>query len=130
LAVGIPLVIGGRKLGRYGEQKEKKAQLDAIRSMAAHQAGVVTAQQVAKTLTITPQEADEMLTELAKTPDEKVSLDLDDNGNIYYLFGLGDEELSEARWRIENPNLDPRWAAAEEEAAAYEEAQQAQRMRR
>lgn len=130
LAVGVPLLVGGTRLGRYGKQKLKTTQLDAVRSMAAHQGGAVTAKQVAASLTITEVEADAMLTELAKHPDENVSLDLDDDGNIYYLFGLGGEELAAARWRIENPNLDPRWAAAEEEAAAYEEAQNADRMRR
>ena len=128
-AIGVPLLLGGRRLGAYAEHKEKSTQLEAIRSMAAHQGGALTAKQVAVTLRITEQEADDMLTSLAKDPDGNVSLDLDDQGHIYYLFGLGGEELAAARWRIHNPELESQ-RAAEEELAAYEEAERAQRRRR
>ncbi len=128
-AIGIPLVMGGRQLGRYAARKEQSTQLDAIRSMAAHRGGAVTVRQVAQTLSITDRQADDMLTELAKDPDGNVSLDLDDDGNIYYLFGLGGEELEAARWRIANLDLDAS-IAAETEAAAYEEARSAERFRR
>lgn len=129
LAVGIFLLVSGRRLGQYGEQKEKSTQLEAIRSMAAHRGGVITAREVAETLSLPVAQADFMLTELAKDPDGNVSLDLDDDGRIYYLFGLNQEDLAEARWRIQTPELDPRWTP-EDEAAAYEEARRAERMRR
>lgn len=128
-AIGIPLLLGGRRLGNYAALKEKSTQLDAIRAMAAHQGGAVNAEQVAHTLSLPVAVADQMLTDLAKDPDGNVSLDLDDDGRIYYLFGLQGEELAAARWRFETPSLDPR-VAAETEAAAYEEAARAQRMKR
>jgi hypothetical protein len=127
VAIGVPLVLGGKRLGRHGEEKERQTRLQAIRSLAAHRRGAITARDVAAALAMPELAADALLTDLARNPDENVSLDLDDNGNIYYLFGLGGEALHEARWRIAHPDLTPgRDAAAEAEAAAFEQAQQAQ----
>ncbi len=130
LAIGITLLVGGSRLGRHGAQREKSTQLEAIRSMAAHNRGVLTARQVARTLSLPEEQADAMLTELAKRPDERVSLDVDDDGNLFYLFGLDSEQLSEARWRIANPELDAAVVAeaeAEAEAARLEAAARARR---
>jgi hypothetical protein len=129
LVFGGALVLGGKKLGRHGEEKERGARLEAIRGLAAHRGGAITSAEVAVQLTITPAEADAILTDLARKPDENVTLDLDDNGNIYWLFGVAGQDLREARWRIARPDLEPpprdtsaREAAAEAEAAAYDHA--------
>jgi hypothetical protein len=135
-AIGITLLIGGNRLDKSGNAKERTAQLEAIRSMAAHRRGVVTAREVATTLDLSEPQADALLTNLAKDPDEHVSLDLDDDGNLYYLFGLEGEELAAARWRIvggPRVNVPPGSDAgqrAEAEAAALEEQERALRARR
>ena len=108
LAIGIPLLLGGRRLQRGGDEKAKSARLEAVRSMAAHRQGALTARVVADTLRVPEPDAEELLTELAKDPEENVSLDIDPDGRIYYLFGLEGEELAAARWRIEHPISRPK----------------------
>jgi hypothetical protein len=48
--------------------------------------GVVQAWEVAQALQVTPQEADAILTRLAKENPDHVSVDIDDHGNVLYRF--------------------------------------------
>lgn len=96
LALGVLGIVGGRKLTRAGGARLARAQLQTIRGIARHKKGVVEVGEVARALGIGHEEADAMLTQLAKNPDENVSIDIDDAGNILYLFGSADA----IRWRI------------------------------
>jgi hypothetical protein len=96
-AAAISLSLGGRWLGRYGAERAKKAKLATIRGLAAHQRGAVTASEAARALGSSTEEADALLTELAKSPDENIAVDVDDEGVVRYLFG---REPAEDRWRI------------------------------
>jgi hypothetical protein len=87
LFFGLGLVLGGRKLSRQGDEAEREARLETIRALAAHQHGSVTAHDAARAMSLGVAEADALLTELAKQPDEHVSLEIDDDGGIHYLFG-------------------------------------------
>jgi len=125
LFIGISLLLGARKLGRIGDKKQRAAQLETVRALAAHRGGAVMAHEVARSLGMPEQEADALLTELAKTPGENVSLDLDDDGRIYYLFGIEGEALTQGRWRIGQPlaNAGPSDQAVAREAEAIAEYQ-------
>jgi hypothetical protein len=100
LVVGLGLVLGGSSLARSGSQAARGAKLDALRALANHQRGVVTPVEAAASLGVSQPEADRLLTELATMPDEDVSLDVDDNGNLLYLFGR-DATLRRIEWSRE-----------------------------
>lgn len=123
LVVGGGALFGGRRLGQRGEAQVAAVQLETIRGLARHQRGVVKARDVAKALRISEAQADAILTDLAKTPDENVGVDLDDDGQVLYLFG----STAAIRWRIQaEQTLDERARQeleAELEAVADEEAQ-------
>jgi hypothetical protein len=123
LFFGLGLVFGGRKLSRHGEDKERTAKEQTIEALAKHQQGSVTAADVARAVDMGEAEADALLTELAKDPNGNVSLELDDDGGIHYLFGVGSSALRfdpQGAYRIDGSGGG---IAAEQEAAAVEEAE-------
>ncbi len=86
LLISGGLWFGGRRLRKSGDARAKSAHEEALLALAAQQRGVITVDQVSKALSMTQDEADALLTELAKRPDGQVSLEVDDDGNLYYLF--------------------------------------------
>jgi hypothetical protein len=111
LFFGGGLVFGGKRLHKSGESAQKKARVEAIRALVAHRGGMVTAAEAAQALNVSESESDGLLTELAKDPDQNVSLEVDDDGRIRYLFGL-----AEQRWRV----LEEQALRAEEPAAVLD----------
>ncbi|MEM9691253.1 MAG: hypothetical protein AAGA56_01790 [Myxococcota bacterium] len=96
LFFGVGGILGGTYLRRRGRQELAEAQLDTVRNLAVHRRNVLTAADVASALDVSASEADAILTELARRPEENVGIDVDDAGRILYLF-----HSSEAmRWRI------------------------------
>ena len=107
LAIGIPIallsvsiallgIVGGKKLGRAGERRLRKAQVETIHSLARHRRGVIKVGDAARALGVGDDEADAILVTLAKNPSENVSIDLEDDGSVSYLFG----STEAIRWRI------------------------------
>jgi hypothetical protein len=86
LLVAIPLLLGGRSLRRTGEGQVQAAREHAVFSLAAQRRGVLTVREVARAVSIREEEADALLTSLAKRPDSGVTLDVDDNGGLSYRF--------------------------------------------
>jgi hypothetical protein len=86
LLVSLPLILGGRKLRRTGEGQIQAAREHAVFSLAAQRRGVLTVREVARAVSIREEEADALLTALAKRPDSGVTLDVDDNGGLSYRF--------------------------------------------
>lgn len=99
LLFGGGFLFGSRKLRQQGDQSERQAQLETVRALAAHRGGNVTAYDVATALQLPEAKADEMLTELAKDPEGDVTLELDAEGRLRYLFGATDAD----RWRLQMP---------------------------
>ncbi|HEY8943671.1 MAG TPA: hypothetical protein VIM73_05385 [Polyangiaceae bacterium] len=95
LIVGLLLIRGGRRWQKQGIDAERSVKLDAVRALAAHRGGSLTSEQVSEALQVSDEEGDALLTELAKDPKLGVSIDVDDDGVIHYLFGV-----PERRWRI------------------------------
>jgi hypothetical protein len=85
LIFGLSLILGGRKLRQSGEAKAKSAHEQAIFAIAQRRQGTVLAADVARALSMTEAEADALLTELAKRPDGKVTLEVDDSGELRYM---------------------------------------------
>jgi hypothetical protein len=97
LAVGGPIALvttlfswlllrSGRGLQQIGEGEQKSARAKAIFALAQNRRGMVTAIDVAQSLDIRPEEADVLLTEMAKATPDQVSLEVDDAGGIYFRF--------------------------------------------
>ncbi len=105
LLLGSLLFFGGRTLGKVGERAATEAQVKAIRGLARQRKGVLTANEVARHLDITSERADALMTELAGRPDEDVGVDIDDHGNVLYLFD--NPEARRWRVRVEQSGLDP-----------------------
>lgn len=112
--VGLVLLLGGRRLKRRGVLARREVQRDAVRALAAHSGGTVTSEQVALALSLSEPESDAVLTELAKDPAEDVSLDVDDDGRIHYLFGV-----PERRWRVLEETAAQSDVALEEEVVTH-----------
>lgn len=103
LVLAFSAWFAGRKLNAEGVSKLAATQKDAIVALANHRGGVVSALEVAQTLEVSEAVADGMLTAMAKDPDGHVTLDLDDDGRVHYLFGVGPDDLRNARWRVAAP---------------------------
>ena len=83
LAIGTALVWSGRSLNQSGVQVGQMTHQQALLAMAAHR-GAVTAVEAARALGIGKDEADAMLTELAKGDPDRVAVDVDDDGVVWY----------------------------------------------
>jgi hypothetical protein len=83
LTLGTVLVRGGGSLRRTGVEAARTTREQALLAMAA-QKGAVTAVEAARALGIGAAEADAMLTALAKREPDRVAVDVDDQGVIWY----------------------------------------------
>ena len=81
--VGFALLRGGSSLRRSGADAEQATRDQALLSMAGHH-GPVTAVDAARLLNVTVASADAMLTALAKREPERVAMDVDDQGVVWY----------------------------------------------
>lgn len=98
--LGVVLLRGGRDLKQAGENTEKATRGQAIYALANMRGGVLTAVDVAQAINVTPDEADRILTQIAKEQLDHVTVDVDDNGVLFYRFDA-------AHWRAlaANPAL-------------------------
>jgi hypothetical protein len=83
LAVGVALVRSGRSLRTSGVEAARSTREQALLAVAAHR-GSVTAADAARALGVGIAEADAMLTALAKRDPERVAVDVDDEGVVWY----------------------------------------------
>lgn len=91
LVAGIALVRGGSSLGNKAEKLEQSTRDQALLAMAAHK-GAVTATDAAQALGIGVAEADALLTSLAKRDPDRVAVDVDDQGVLWYRVSPGPGE--------------------------------------
>jgi hypothetical protein len=80
------LLRSGRGLQEIGAGEQKGARARAIFAMAQNRGGMLTALDAAHALDIRVEDADALLTEMAKTTPDVVSLEVDSNGGIYFRF--------------------------------------------
>ncbi|MBK9266769.1 MAG: hypothetical protein IPM54_44165 [Polyangiaceae bacterium] len=126
---------GGRMLFQSGAERERGAQERAVWAIARRHGGSVTAAELARALTISEADADAFLTAMAKRPDGRVTLEVDDDGTLRYevrelrRVRFGERKRVTTGARVASPNsvMDAEF----EEVRAEEEAQEAEkRMRR
>jgi len=88
LGLGVPLVVGGRALRRSGTDAERVIREQALLSMLAEH-GPLSAARAAGALGVRIEEADALLTALAKRQPERVALDIDDEGTVWFRAAAG-----------------------------------------
>lgn len=79
------LLVGGR-LQRSGTDAERQARVEALYALAVNRGGTLTAADAARSLQLAPALADGLLRELAKKQPEHVSFEVDEEGEVFYLF--------------------------------------------
>lgn len=84
--IAYALLRSGRELKAAGEGAEETTRNQAVFALAGARGGVLRAWDVAQMLHMDPKEADDVLTKLAKTQPEQVSVDIDDEGTLLYRF--------------------------------------------
>lgn len=80
------LLKGGKELAKSGEDTQKATRNQAVFMLANTRGGIVTPNDLAQAISISPKEADDVLTAMAKESPDHVSIEVDDNGVIYYRF--------------------------------------------
>jgi hypothetical protein len=118
--VGFALLRGGRRLRQSGADAERVTREQALLAMAA--AGPagrggrygVTAPAAARALGISVEEADAVLTALAKSDPDRMAVDLDDQGMVWYR-SLESSPTRGRRVRVDASAPAPGTAAEEQE---------------
>jgi len=77
---------GGKELAQSGTDVQKATRNQAVFALANTRGGMVTPADLAQAIAVTPKEADDVLTAMAKESPDHVSIEVDDNGTIYYRF--------------------------------------------
>jgi hypothetical protein len=104
LLVALPLLFGGRRLSQAGVDRSRAAHEHATFALAARHRGVLTVREVARAVSIREEEADALLTDLARRPDGRVTLEVDDDGALSYVFhDLRPFKAAPARVRVVEP---------------------------
>jgi hypothetical protein len=86
LVLGVALVRSGGSLRRSGADRERSTREQALLALAAHR-GAITAAEAAQVLGVGIAEADALLTDLAKRDPDRVAVDVDDQGVVWYRVG-------------------------------------------
>jgi hypothetical protein len=104
------LLKGGKSLEKSGADTQKATRNQAVFALANTRGGMVTPADLAHSIGVSPKEADDILTVMAKESPDHVSIEVDDNGTIYYRFNAA------------------HWSAIASNPANWERPQQAGRM--
>jgi hypothetical protein len=118
LVFGVVLLTGGRSLSRSGASAERSTREQALLALAAHR-GAVTAAEAAQALGMGVAEADGMLTALAKRDPERVKVDVDEQGGVWYRAAIQIGDTPDARVRVgEHVRVEERGAERGEDEVA------------
>lgn len=86
VVVSALLFFGGRRLGRSGVLAERRARVEALDAVAVQRGGTLTARDAAHALSLNVNEVETLLADLTKTEPDHVALEVDADGNTFYLF--------------------------------------------
>jgi hypothetical protein len=103
LVVGLALIYAGRRLHRAGSGAEREAREQALYALATNRGGLLTALDAARALNLNVADVEAVLNDLAKRDPEHVSLEIDDDGALFYAFSrTGDQrDTFGKRYRVE-----------------------------
>jgi hypothetical protein len=116
LVLGVVLLRGGTSLERSAVRRENATARQALLALASHK-GAITARDAAAALDVPVAQADAMLTQLAKSDPERVAVDVDDQGVVWYRVAAtaGQPAAGAPRVRVEET---PGIRVADEDALA------------
>lgn len=107
---------GGKELAQAGTDTQKATRNQAVFALANTRGGMVTPADLAQAIAISPKEADDVLTAMAKESPDHVSIEVDDNGTIFYRFNAAHWQSiasNPANWeRSRVPDMAPNVASA------------------
>jgi hypothetical protein len=86
VVLGTLFMAASRRLGRAGANAERQARVEALYALAVNRGGTLTAVDAARSLQLGTAQVEALLSELAKSEPEYVSLEFDDAGQTFYLF--------------------------------------------
>lgn len=86
LLVTLIFVRGGKKLQTAGKKTEEGVKDEAVFALAGRYEGILTAERAAAELDVTPLEADDILTALAKRDPDRVKVEVNDAGVVQFQF--------------------------------------------
>jgi hypothetical protein len=78
--------ISARKLESSGDEERDRRREQALFALAANRAGRLQALEAATALDVTVEEADALLTRLAKQRTDEIDVEIGDQGEIFYTF--------------------------------------------
>jgi len=86
IIIGLMLVYGGKSLRKSGTEKERFTREQAIFALAKNRGGMLSAMDVSQALNLPLPTADALMTTFAKEDPDRVRLEVDDSGGIYFVF--------------------------------------------
>ncbi|MBK6517693.1 MAG: hypothetical protein IPG04_27140 [Polyangiaceae bacterium] len=86
IAAALLFRAGGKSLEKTGEKAQEAQRTQAVFALAQARGGRVQAADAARALQVTVEEADGLLTRLAKAQPETVGVDVGEQGEIFYVF--------------------------------------------
>lgn len=86
LVVGALLLLGGKRLDQSGHRARRTTQEQTLHAVAAANGGWVSARRAAHALQSSVDEADGLLTDMAKRRPDEVTVELTEDGEIKYRF--------------------------------------------
>jgi len=86
LLIALPLLLGGKKLDRDGAKKEESTRMQALFALAANRGGALRAHEAASALGVPTEDADALLTRMAKERPDDVTLDVTEQGELVFGF--------------------------------------------
>jgi hypothetical protein len=122
VTLGVLLLLGGRKLAAGGAAAEHKARAEALRSLAAHRGGLLTARDAAAAIGVDDAAADAVLTAMAKDANEHVTVEIDDEGGVYYAFPSRPQRFAAPREPARVDDVERELWAEDEAAAGHDDA--------
>jgi hypothetical protein len=116
---------GGQALEQTGEELRQRRAVEALTSLATAQGGVVTAAAAGRALDMALEEADALLTKLAKTKPDEVEVEVSDRGEVLYVFVRSRPvspraSMSSARVRVAQPDARETASTSRDERDAIE----------
>jgi hypothetical protein len=86
VVLGTLFMIASRRLGRAGADAERQARVEALYALAVNRNGTLTTADAARSLQLNADSIEALLSDLARTQPEYVSLEFDEHGQSFYLF--------------------------------------------
>jgi hypothetical protein len=103
LLMGLSILYGSSRLHRAGTDAERETRQQAIYALAANRGGMLTALDAARALNLSVKDVEAVLNDWAKNDSDHISMEVDDNGEMFYLFSRPGQRLDTfgKRYRVE-----------------------------